>query len=357
MSSELEQRLEGLFAEAPEPDPGAGEKALHRSLRALHPAAPPRRGFRAAVLVLAATVVLLVIAAGSLAAAGALHISIGAKPKPPPAAVQLTLPKGANGIAAMVEGRLSVVIRGGFRLQTPATAAALSPHALYVAAGIGNSLVALAPNGRTAWSHPAGGKVVAISWAPFGNRIAYIVHTGRRFELHVIYGNGIHDRTIDRSVRAVRPSWRADSLAFAYVGGGGRAVVYDVGHESRQVVAMSPPITEVAFAPSGSALALEGPEGVSLVNGSAHRHITAADVEAFGWLDGRLAVAAPGLDSAVVHLFAPSGASRGSSAAHGIVRAIAPKLVIVQRGRSLVAGHTTLLTIPRGATVSGLELG
>ena len=31
MSSELEQQLEGLFA-GPEPDPGAGEEALHRAL-------------------------------------------------------------------------------------------------------------------------------------------------------------------------------------------------------------------------------------------------------------------------------------------------------------------------------------
>ena len=44
-----------------------------------------------------------------------------------------------------------------------AGAAALSPHALFIAAGIGRSLVAMAPDGRRAWSHPAGGKVVAIA--------------------------------------------------------------------------------------------------------------------------------------------------------------------------------------------------
>ena len=38
MSSELERRLEGMLAEAPEPEPGAGEEALHRALRALRPA-------------------------------------------------------------------------------------------------------------------------------------------------------------------------------------------------------------------------------------------------------------------------------------------------------------------------------
>src|SRR5207244_13623039 len=82
MSSELERRLEAMLAEGPDPDPGAGEEALHRALRALHPAAPPRRALRTAALAFAAAVVLLVIAAGSLAAAGALHISIGTKEKP-----------------------------------------------------------------------------------------------------------------------------------------------------------------------------------------------------------------------------------------------------------------------------------
>jgi len=139
MSSELEQRLEGLLAEAPEPDPGAEEEALHRALRALHPGAPARRGLRTAVLVFAAAAVLLGIAAGSLAAAGALHVSFGHKAKPRPATTQLVLPKGANGVAAIIDGRLSVVTPGGLRLQgLPVTSAARSPHALCVAAGIGN---------------------------------------------------------------------------------------------------------------------------------------------------------------------------------------------------------------------------
>src|SRR5215475_8817209 len=135
MSSEVERRLEAMFAEAPEPDPGAGEEALHRALRSLQPVGAPRRGLRAAVLAFAAAVVLLVIAAGSLAAAGALHVSLGAKPKPTTPVPELALPKGANGVAAIVDGQLSVVTRGG-GTQVPATAAALSPRALYVAAGI-----------------------------------------------------------------------------------------------------------------------------------------------------------------------------------------------------------------------------
>src|SRR6476646_5607964 len=115
MSNELERRLETMLSEAPEPDPGAGEEALHRALRVLRPVAAPRRGVRTAVLVFAGAVILLVIAAGSLAGAGALHVSLGTKPKRAPATKQLALPPGANGIAAIVDGRLSVVIRGGYR--------------------------------------------------------------------------------------------------------------------------------------------------------------------------------------------------------------------------------------------------
>jgi hypothetical protein len=354
MSSEVERRLEAMFAEAPEPDPGAGEEALHRALRSLQPVAPPRRGLRAAVLAFATALILLVIATGSLAAAGALHVSFGAKAKPRAAAMQLTLPKGANGIAAIVDGRLMMVTKSGFRLQgLPVSSVALSPHALFVAAGIGSSLVAMAPGGRRAWSHPAGGKVVAIAWAPDGLRIAYVVHAGRHFVLHVIYGNGIHDLTIDRSVRAVRPSWRADSLAFAYVGGGGRAVVYDLGHKSHRVAAAAVPVTHVAFAPTGSTLAAATPSSV-VVGG---KTVIKGGVEALGWLRGGLAVAVRGFAPENIFSFAPNQASPRGYAAHGFVAAVTPKLVVVRNGPKVFAGHRTFLTVPRNATVGDVQVG
>jgi hypothetical protein len=354
MSSEVERRLEAMFAEAPEPDPGAGEEALHRALHALRPAAAPKRGLRTAVLAFAAAVVLLVVAAGSLAAAGALHVSFGAKAKPRPVTAQLALPEGANGIAAVVDGRLSVVTKDGFRLQgLPVSTVALSPHAFFVAAGIGNSLVAMAPDGRRAWSYPAGGKVVAIAWAPDGFRIAYVVHAGQRYVLHVIYGNGIHDTLIDRSVRAVRPSWRADSLAVAYVGGGGRAVVYDLAHKSHRVAATAGPVTHVAFAPTSTKLAIATPNSV-LVGG---KEVVRGEVEALGWLRGRLTVAARGFAADDIFVFAPEGTSHRAYAAHGLVAAVTPKLVIVRNGAKVFARHTTLLTVPRTASVRDLQVG
>ncbi|HLY85949.1 MAG TPA: hypothetical protein VKO84_05505 [Gaiellaceae bacterium] len=359
MSSELERRLERLLAEAPEPDPGAGEEALHRALRALQPAASARRGIRTAVLVFAGTAVLLAIAAGSLSAAGALHVSFGSKEKPLPAVRQLVLPKGASGIAAIVDGRLSVAIKGGFRLQTAATAAALSPHALYIAAGIGHSLVAMAPNGRVAWTHPVRGRVVAIAWRPDGLQIAYLVRRGSRVALHVIYGNDKpgSDRTIDRSVRAIRPSWRADSLALAYVGAGGGAIVYDRFHQRRHLVPVNAPVTGVAFAPQGDALAVETGNGVWLARADGTQTVTTGAVEAFGWLDNRLAVVVPGEASALLRLFTAAGFPRGSSAVRGVALAVTPKLVVVRTAQSLVTGRTTLLSVPRRASVRDLQVG
>jgi hypothetical protein len=350
MSSELERRLEGVFAEAPEPDPGAGEKALHRALRALQPVAAPHRGLRTAVLVFAVTVVLLAITAGSLAAVGDLHLSIGSRAQPRQATSQLVLPKGKDGIAVVVNGQLAMVTKGGFRLQgLPVSAAALSPHAFFVAAGIGDSLVAMAPDGRQAWSHPVGGKVVAIAWAPDGFQIAYVVRAGRRFVLHLIYGNGIRDLTIDRSVRPVTLSWRADSLAFAYVGGGGRAVVYDLAHRTHRVVGTAAPVTHLAFAPKGTTLALATPSSVRV----GAKEITSGEIEDLGWLRGRLAV----VERGGLSVFTANQSSHASYAAHTHVAAITPSLVIVRSGPRLYAGHTTLLTVPRNATVRDVQVG
>jgi hypothetical protein len=300
MSSELERRLEAMLAEAPEPEQGAGEEALHRALRALQPVSVPRRGVRAAALAFATAVVLLVIAAGSLGAAGALHISLGTKPKKAPPTVQLTLPQGANGIAAIVDGKLSVVTRSGFRLQgLPATAVALSPNALYVAAGLANSLVALRPDGSQAWSHPAGGKVVAIAWAPDGLRIAYVVRPRKGFPdvLHVIYGVGTHDTVVDRSVNLVTPSWRADSLAVAYAGAGGRPVVYDIGHTKHEAIDVpGGAALRLAFAPTGSTLAVNTLRRTVLLD-TGRKTVWRGSTHGIGWLDGRFAVAGsvPGL--------------------------------------------------------------
>jgi hypothetical protein len=317
MSSELERRLEGMLGTAPEPDAGAGEEALGRALAALQPATPRRRGRRAAVVVFAVVAVLLALAAGSLAAAGTLHVTFGAKQHRLPATIPLSLPKGANGIAAIVDGKLSVVTKSGFRLQgLPVSSAALSPHALYVAAGIGHSLVALRPNGTQAWSHYVDGKVVDIAWAPDGLRIAYIVKSthGYRWRLHVIWGNGTHSQVMDRGVSPTVPSWRADSLAFAYGvarGPGGPLLVRDLAHGTLRPIRLQPPqggVARLAFAPTGTELLVNEARRTQLI-GKHRETLWKGATHGIGWLDGQPAIAAaiPGLPRRGIDAFATHG--------------------------------------------------
>jgi len=361
MSSELEQQLEAMLADAPEPEAGAGEEALHRALRALHPAAPPHRGIRTVALAFAAAIVLLAVAAGSLAAAGAIHVSFGTKKKSQPTTTtQLTLPKGRDGVAAIVDGRLSVVTKSGFRLQgLPASAEALSPNAIYVAAGIGTSIVAMKPNGHQVWSHPAGGRVVAVAWAPDAIRIAYVAQSGHRFVLHVIWGTGTHDTVIDRSVRPVRPSWRADNLALAYVGAGGKAIVYDIGHRKHTVLGPASPVTRLAFAPVGKALLVATP-GAALLDG---KTVASGEIEAIGWFHGHAAAALEeGVTAPLVRTYGRGGRPLESFRVPGRVVGLTGGLVVTRTQDKILAGWrsktvNTLLRVRQGASLEDFAIG
>jgi hypothetical protein len=304
VSSEIERELERLFAQLPDPDPDVTERALAEVLAALPKGtALPRRRLGTLAVALATAVALLAVAAGALAAAGALHVSFGqlshpAKTHPaiaPPS--ELSVPRGADAIAAIVGGRLWLTTSSGMRLQgLPVSAAALSPHALYVGVGIGDTLVAMAPDGRRAWSHSTAGSVRAIAWAPDGLRLAYVVENGQHYRLRVIEGNGSHDQLIDPAVRPVSPSWRADSLAFAYVAAGGRPVVYDLGHRSRTVITSpaAKDATRLAFAPSGPTLAIGTRNGFLLTGTDARPNggsFKPSIIAGLGWLNGQLAVA------------------------------------------------------------------
>jgi hypothetical protein len=361
MSTELEQRLQSMLADAPEPEAGAGEEALHRALRALHPATPAHRGFRTVGVAIAATVVLLAVAAGSLAEAGALHVTFGPKKKPPhPSTTQLALPKGENGVAAIIDRRLSAVTKGGFSVQgLRASAAALSPNAVYVAAGVGRSIVAMKPNGDQVWSHPAGGNVVAIAWAPDAIRIAYVARSGRRFVLHVIWGTGTHDTVIDRSARPVRPSWRADNLALAYVGAGGKAIVYDIGHRTHTVFGSAAPVIHLAFAPVGKTLLVATP-GAALLGG---KTVASGDIEAIGWLGDHAAVA---LEQGVIPPLVRTYGRHGRPLEHfrvpGRVLGITGGLVIARTQDKILAGWRTktvhtLLRVKQSASVDDVAIG
>lgn len=278
MPDELESRLERAFAGLGTSSGDVEDSGLATALRVL-PHETPLSAHRQLLLLLAASVgIVLLITAGSLAAAGRLQIGQSSRRGPARSITsasigpsQLRLPSGASGIAAVIDGRLWLTMRDGTRIERlPVTTATLSPHALYVAAGIGHSLVAMAPNGRRAWIHPVAGDVTGIAWAPSGLRIAYVVRTDGHTELRMIEANGLRDRLIDAAAGQAPPSWRADSLALAYVGAGGHAVVYDLAHASRRLVETglcSGRIDKVLFAPSGPLLAAASKSSVYLYPG------------------------------------------------------------------------------------------
>lgn len=376
MSGELERRLEWLLRE-PRSSAEVERNALDLALSGLPapPAAGGSRRLRVVALASAATAGLLAVAAAALAAAGALHLSVGAAPPRRPAAMapDLLIPSGARAIAAVVDGRLWLTTRSGLRIEgLPVRSATLSPHALYVAAGIGDSLVAMAPGGTRAWSHAAGGPVVAIAWAPDGLRIAYVVQRAGGFQLRTIEGNGTVDRLLDARVRPASPSWRADSLAVAYVGAGGRPVVYDFAHDAHHVAGAGA-ATGVAFAPRGSALAVATTRGVSLT-GQTTGVVARAAAARFGvaWAGGRLVVASSTRTGAgsSLRLFRVTQAGRalpaGRLAVAGRIEALdahAGEIVAaVARAHSFTrvlasaARQEQLLELPAGTTVDAVSI-
>jgi hypothetical protein len=383
MQNEPESRLRDLFARLPTASRAVEDRALAAALAALPAAgARHRRPVRTALLVAAAAVCLLALAAGALGAAGALHVSLGGvAPEAAPAArgstaSRLIVPQGARGIAAVVDGRLWFTSRSGLRIEgLPVESAALSPHALYVAAGIGDSLVVMAPDGTRAWSHPAGGRVVGIAWAPSGLRIAYVVRTRRGdAQLRTIEGDGDHDRVLDRAVRSVTPSWRADALAVAYVGAGGRPVVYDLARRAHHVVGedRTANATRVAFAPQGRSLAV-GSTGRLWISGLGRVSTGAGSVAGIAWTGGDVVVALEEPDgSSAVHVVrvgqtGPAGKPLVVSGRITALDAGGGDLVLAVRGSGVgtrvvaPAGHDratpeVLLDVPAGSTVGTLAV-
>jgi len=256
---ELERRLERALAGLPDGPPGARERAAAAAIAALPEPARSRAGRRRLTALIAAALLAVAAGGGALAAIGKLDVRIGSAPEPPAAvsaagAGRPLLPHGADGFATLAGGRLWLATRTGLGIEAlPASAAALSPRALYVAVGMGSSLVAMSPGGRRAWSHRTPGPVVAAAWAPDPILIAYVTRAGERFQLRLIEGNGRNDALLDPDVAPVAPSWRSDTKAIAYVGHGGRPLVYDRFLERRTRVAACPAAGRVgalAFAPA-----------------------------------------------------------------------------------------------------------
>jgi hypothetical protein len=268
MSDELEQRLEAAFGGLPKPTREASARARAGALAVLAP--DRRRSPVGLAIAVAAVAFALGAGAAALAATGNLHVRLGSPTKHERAIpARLTVPRGTHGIAVVAGGRLWLATTSGLRIEgLPASAAELSPRALYAVVGIGSSLVAVAPGGRRAWTHPTGGRVLGAAWSPDGLKIAYLVAHPGGDELRMIEGDGSPDRLLARGVRPVRPSWRADSLAVAYVDGRGRAASFDLrtastrSFDTRRCGGRA---REVVYARTAPALAVYSARGVAVV--------------------------------------------------------------------------------------------
>jgi hypothetical protein len=308
MSSELEQQLQRVLARV-EPDATATEQANAAALAAL--AGPGLRSRYRLALVAAALVGALVVTGVTLAASRTAREVVGITDTPPRATHPARLPHGplppgSGGFAAYGNGRLWLASPSLTISARPYSAAELSPGALNVAVGSGHQLVVRRlSDGGIAWSHPTAGRVVAAAWAPIGTEIAYVVESGKSAQLHVIEGDGDHDRLVAGSVSAVTPSWRADSLALAYVSAAGRVYVDNFFSQqtralSRQQGCPSGRATQVSFAPRGTLLAASIGDGSLLVGDPNRRWTACSGVSgAFGpvpsprlaWISGRTLVA------------------------------------------------------------------
>jgi hypothetical protein len=84
----------------------------------------------------------------------------------------------------------------------------------------------------------------------------------------MIEGDGSPDRLLARGVLPVSPSWRADSLAIAYVDRRGRAASFDLGTGSTRAFdtrRCGGRAREVVYAPTEPALAVYSAHGVAVV--------------------------------------------------------------------------------------------
>lgn len=337
------------------PPPERTEQARGAALDAL--AEAPSRRLRPTWLAAAAAAAAAVLLAGvALASTDRLQVRVGKEvgERAPVAESssdpRVELPAGVRGLALVHGGRLWLATTAGLGVQGLAVSTAeLSPQALYLGVGLGRSLVAMAPDGRRAWSHETAGPVVAIAWAPNPIVIAYVVRHGARHELRVIEGDGDNDRLVDPSVAPVQPSWRADTGALAYADADGRLAIADYPSLARRATLATPHgLSAVAYAPSGDRIAVaSGGADASLALGTAEglRWSFVAPQTIFtdlAWQrSGQLVVAGRGVgadeEGRLWTLPASDTLGKPSAAARGpVVRALSP----LGNGRLAVAVRT-----------------
>jgi hypothetical protein len=309
MPDELEERLQRTLGEL-EPGADVTERARAAALGSLPP--PRARSRKPLVLVAAACAVAFVFGGVTLAATGGGLPLVGGEshhhPQPPPAPAHrpgIQLPRGAIAFSATGGARAWLATSSGARLRGKRLSAlAVSPGAVNLFEGSGSALVAVSvADGHVAFTRHVPGEPIAAAWAPAGIRVAYVVRTGDGNRLYDMYGNGRHAFLVARRTDGGTPTWRWDSLAFAYVRADGTVMVHSVIDGASSALprrcGLGRP-ADIAFAPFGGLLAIADRAGHVQVSDTLHHGRTACFQTGGGgmpkvaWLEPRQLVVGAG---------------------------------------------------------------
>ena len=255
--AELRARLQ-----APNVDDDAAEQrawAIVRSAYNPRPAPRGRRRWRTIAPALACAVVIAAIAVVSASAprealARWIRQAIGYSAQPHPRPMLSGLPGAGQLLINAPSGPWIVHGDGSRRYLGPYTAAAWSPHSLYVVAWHGATLAALDPHGHPHWRLTSDGRITVARWSPDGYRIAYIAGRG----LNIVAGDGSDEHQLDQSVDPVAPAWEprtgeAHHLAFVDRSGDIELHAADTGALVWRVTPIEPP-QQLLWSPDGTRL-------------------------------------------------------------------------------------------------------
>lgn len=282
--ADLRELFVAFDAEAPA---GPGERGqdrawaavldAYRSTAARRPPRPSRRvprrrlRWRFAVPVLAC---LLAVTAGAMAAvrtprgslASWLGHAIGLSAAPQERPLLAGLPGGGRLLVDSPGGPWLVSAGGHRHYLGRYSAAAWSPHGLYVVAWRGDRLAALDPSGTTEWTLAGAGQVLAARWSPDGYRIAYVAGPS----LWIVAGDGSARHLVRARVAPVVPAWEpgaGTAHRLALVDGDDQIELLDADSGARLWrTTAAPGAGQLLWSPDGSRLLVVGAHRLSLFN-------------------------------------------------------------------------------------------
>lgn len=256
--SELRARLRAMDADS---DPTVQQRAW-QAVRAAYRPAPRRRArprWRMTVPVVACVLALAGVAVATAspprqALARWLRDAIGLSTPPHPRPMLAGLPGGGQLLVNSSAGPWIVSPTGHRRYLGPYTAAAWSPHSLYVVAWRRSQLTALDPLGRVQWTLPTDGEVSVARWSPDGYRIAYVAAGA----LSILAGDGSANHQLRGDAAAVAPAWQPHTdtthrIAFVDRQGAIHVLDADTGAQSWRSKAR-PALRQLLWSPDGTRL-------------------------------------------------------------------------------------------------------